>query len=75
MVPYPSEHDTGSKQLLNGYAEAAGLSPQQDLNNALDNIFNHPNVGPFVGKMLIQHLVKSNPSPGLHRARCRGFCQ
>ena len=35
----------------------------EDLNNALDNIFNHPNVGPFVGKQLIQHLVKSNPSP------------
>ncbi len=63
MVAYPAEHDTGSKQLVNGYSEAAGLTPQQDLSNALDNIFNHPNVGPFVGKMLIQHLVKSNPSP------------
>jgi uncharacterized protein (DUF1800 family) len=63
MVPYAAEHDTGSKQLVNGYAEPAGLSPQQDVSNALDNIFNHPNVGPFVGKILIQHLVKSNPSP------------
>jgi hypothetical protein len=63
MVPYPPEHDSGSKQLLNGYVSPAGVTPQQDLNNALDNVFNHPNVGPFVGKMLIQHLVKSNPSP------------
>jgi hypothetical protein len=63
MVAFPSEHDMGSKQLVNGYMEASGLSPLQDLNNALDNIFNHPNVGPFVGKLLIQHLVKSNPSP------------
>jgi uncharacterized protein (DUF1800 family) len=63
MVPFAPEHDTGSKQLVNGYAEAAGLSPQQDVSNALGNIFNHPNVGPFVGKILIQHLVKSNPSP------------
>jgi uncharacterized protein (DUF1800 family) len=63
MVAFPAEHDAGSKQLLNGYAEAGGLSPLQDVNNALDNIFNHPNVGPFVGKILIQHLVKSNPSP------------
>ena len=62
MVPYPAEHDAGSKQLLNGYVSPAGITPQQDLNNALDNIFNHPNVGPFVGKQLIQHLVKSNPS-------------
>jgi uncharacterized protein (DUF1800 family) len=63
MVPYPAEHDTGSKTLVNGYAEAANLTPQQDVSNALNNIFNHPNVGPFVGKLLIQHLVKSNPSP------------
>jgi len=46
-----------------GAQPSTGLSPQQDLDNALDNIFNHPNVGPFVGKLLIQHLVKSNPSP------------
>jgi hypothetical protein len=63
MQAYPSEHDAGSKQLLNGFSEPAGLSPQQDLNSTLDNIFNHPNVGPFVSKLLIQHLVKSNPSP------------
>jgi uncharacterized protein (DUF1800 family) len=62
MVPYPAEHDSGSKQLLNGAVNPAGLTPQQDLDAALDNIFNHPNVGPFVGRMLIQHLVKSNPS-------------
>lgn len=68
MVPYPAEHDSGSKQLLT-YTSApltvspAGITPQEDLNNALSNVFNHPNVGPFVSKMLIQHLVKSNPSP------------
>ena len=61
--PTPPEHDPGSKQLLNGYVSPAGITPQQDLDNALANIFNHPNVGPFVGKQLIQHLVKSNPSP------------
>jgi len=63
MVPYPAEHDMGSKQLLNGYVAPAGLTNQQDLDSALDNIFNHPNVGPFVARQLIQHLVKSNPSP------------
>lgn len=30
---------------------------------ALDNIFNHPNIGPFVSKILIQHLVTSDPTP------------
>jgi len=63
MVAYPAEHDTGSKHLLNGYTAPSGLTPIDDLNGALDNIFNHPNVGPFVSKLLIQHLVKSNPSP------------
>ena len=29
----------------------------------MQNIFNHPNVGPFICKQLIQHLVTSNPSP------------
>ena len=63
MVPYPPEHDAGSKQLINGYVAQPGLTPQEDLDGALDNIFNHPNVGPFVATRLIQHLVKSNPSP------------
>ncbi len=36
---------------------------RDDLNVALNNIFNHPNVGPFLSKLLIQRLVTSNPSP------------
>jgi uncharacterized protein (DUF1800 family) len=47
-----------------GSQPPTSLTPQQDLDNALDNIFNHPNVGPFVGQLLIKQLVKSNPSPG-----------
>jgi uncharacterized protein (DUF1800 family) len=63
MVNVSAYHDFGSKNLLNGYVSAAGLTAQADLQGALDNIFNHPNVGPFLSKQLIQHLVKSNPSP------------
>ena len=63
MAANVTQHDTGSKQLLNGYVSPAGVSPLQDVDNALDNIFAHPNVGPFVCTQLIQHLVKSNPSP------------
>lgn len=33
------------------------------MTHAIDNIFNHPNVGPFVGRILIQHLVTSDPTP------------
>jgi hypothetical protein len=63
MVPYDPEHDMGSKTLLNGLVTPPNQTAQQDLTMALDNIFNHQNVGPFIGKQLIRFLVKSNPSP------------
>ncbi|HEX4900865.1 MAG TPA: DUF1800 domain-containing protein, partial [Pyrinomonadaceae bacterium] len=69
MVPRGgTTHDVAAKTLLNGVVVPAcggtnAVCAQSDLNAALDNIFNHPNVGPFVGKQLIQHLVTSNPSP------------
>jgi uncharacterized protein (DUF1800 family) len=34
-----------------------------DIKIAHDTLFNNPNVGPFIGKQLIQRLVTSNPSP------------
>jgi uncharacterized protein (DUF1800 family) len=57
------DHDTGGKHLLNGQVVASGLPAAADLQVALSNIASHPNVGPFIGKQLIQHLVTSNPSP------------
>jgi uncharacterized protein (DUF1800 family) len=63
MVPFPAQHDLGSKTLLNGYVAPANLTPQQDLSAALDNLASHPNVAPFISKQLIERLVKSNPSP------------
>ncbi len=60
-------HDRGPKNLLNNFVVPACPAGEQcgdrDLNMAIDNIFNHPNVGPFIGKLLIQNLVTSNPSP------------
>jgi uncharacterized protein (DUF1800 family) len=64
MAAWPSHHSTGAKKLLDGASTPSGLSPQQDLQIALDNIFGHPNVGPFFARLLIQRLVTSNPSPG-----------
>src|ERR1700680_3021068 len=46
-----------------GAAPPAGQTPQQDLDAALDLVFHHPNVGPFICRQLIQRLVTSNPSP------------
>jgi uncharacterized protein (DUF1800 family) len=64
MVLIPSRHDPGAKELLDGLVLPAGQTGTQDVAAALDQIFNHPNVGSFLGRQLIQHLVTSNPSPG-----------
>jgi len=63
MEVYASNHDPVAKTLLDGLVLPAGQSPDKDLDDALHNVFNHPNVGPFIGRQLIQHLVTSNPSP------------
>ncbi|WP_456405599.1 DUF1800 domain-containing protein, partial [Thiolapillus sp.] len=63
MVPVEDNHDTGAKTLLNGQVVPAGGDTLTDIRAALDIIFNHPNVPPFVSKQLIQRLVTSNPSP------------
>jgi uncharacterized protein (DUF1800 family) len=63
MIPTQRRHDVNAKTLLQGVTLGANQSAEKDLSDAIDNIFNHPNVGPFIGKQLIQHLVTSNPSP------------
>lgn len=63
MQLYPEFHDTEAKLLLGGTMLPAGQSGEQDLSDALDNVFNHPNVGPFIAIRLIQRLTTSNPSP------------
>ena len=67
MKPYPGQHSAGEKHLFSGKSWAtvlpAGQTAQADLNMVLDTLFNHPNVGPFVGRQLIQRLVTSHPSP------------
>ena len=62
MQAIAASHDTGAKVFL-GQSFPAGQSASQDLEQALDVLFNHPNMGPFVSRQLIQQLVTSNPSP------------
>lgn len=62
MVPVEEFHDTGQKELLNENTVQAGLDTRTDLENALDNIVAHANVGPFFSRLLIQRLVTSNPT-------------
>jgi len=64
MINIASHHQTTAKTILNGVALPANQTAAQDLKTTLDTIFNHPNVGPFICRQLIQRLVTSNPSPG-----------
>jgi uncharacterized protein (DUF1800 family) len=67
MRMWDPQHDTGAKSLHN-YAGArkptlpAGQTGMQDLNDAIDNLVEHPNTAPFISRQLIQRLVTSNPS-------------
>jgi uncharacterized protein (DUF1800 family) len=63
MVLFQPNHDVGTKTILNGVVMPSGRTGDVDLAQALDVIAGHPNVGPFLGRQLIQHLVTSNPSP------------
>ncbi len=63
MEPVEEYHDVGPKTLINGQTTPAGAPANDDLKAALDSLFNHPNVGPFIGKQLIQKFVTSNPTP------------
>ena len=73
MQMFDAHHEPGSKALLNGTIVPAGQSGMQDIEAAIDNLFNHPNVGPFIGKQLIQRLVTSNPSPAYVERVARAF--
>ena len=62
MVPRDVNHDMRAKSFL-GCNLPAGQGAQADMNAALDCIFAHPNVAPFISVRLIRSLVKSNPTP------------
>ncbi len=64
MLGYPQYHATDEKNFLGTTIPAQSQSdPQASLRIALDALAAHPNVGPFIGRQLIQRLVTSNPSP------------
>jgi uncharacterized protein (DUF1800 family) len=68
MVMYPQHHDFGTKRLLGGFvlpeSEESAANGIQDVRNAIDSLFRHPNTPPFISRQLIQFLVTDNPSSG-----------
>lgn len=63
MKSFARYHDSGAKVLFDDKTIAANKTPEQDIDAALDILFAHENVAPFISKQLIQRLVTSNPSP------------
>ena len=63
MKPFESYHDRSLKTILDNTVVPEQGKAAADLKILLDTLFNHPNVGPFIGRRLIQRLVTSNPSP------------
>ena len=62
MIAVASYHDTAERKLLAGITVATGTAAASAMESVLDSLMAHPNMGPFIGKQLIQHLVGSNPS-------------
>jgi uncharacterized protein (DUF1800 family) len=64
MKAFPAYHSISEKKFLGVTIPVSTTpDPEGDLKKLLDSLYNHPNVGPFIGKQLIQRLVTSNPSP------------
>ena len=64
MIPYENFHSISEKKFLRTtIATTTTAATAADIDTALDTLFNHPNVGPFISKQLIQRLVTSNPTP------------
>ena len=61
MVHLANRFSTGAKKVLDVDIPSTADGPTA-LKTALDTLANHPNVGPFIGRQLIQRLVCSNPS-------------
>jgi uncharacterized protein (DUF1800 family) len=63
MLAVNANHDFGAKLLLGGLVAQANLTMEQDLEAAHQSIVQHPNVGPFIARQLIQKLVTGDPTP------------
>ena len=61
--PKGESFHSGEEKSFLGVTIPAGTGPAETLRQTMDTLFNHPNVGPFFAKQMIQRLVTSNPAP------------
>ncbi|RYD63243.1 MAG: DUF1800 family protein [Verrucomicrobiaceae bacterium] len=76
MRMFDGEHDQAAKSISlpgtpvlvlparTGTTSTSRTGGDADLTAFLDHLANHPNVAPFISRLLIQRLVTSNPSHG-----------
>ncbi|MBC8095895.1 MAG: DUF1800 family protein, partial [Akkermansiaceae bacterium] len=66
MQMWAEKHDFGAKTLLKGFTIPTRAPTVEngvrDVDDALRNLFEHPNTPPFISRQLIQFLITSNPS-------------
>jgi uncharacterized protein (DUF1800 family) len=67
MIMWDDQHEPGEKHIINGVVIPAGQTGNQDVADTLDALCEHPNIGPFIGRLLIQRFTTSNPSPAYIR--------
>jgi uncharacterized protein (DUF1800 family) len=63
MMMFDEWHETGPKNIVGGYTIPGGQTGMKDIEEAIHQLFVHPNVGPFLAQRMIKFLVTSNPSP------------
>ena len=63
LFNYPGSTTTNVAACTGCTGTAISTYADASMNQALDNIYNHPNVAPFASRLLIQQLVTSDPTP------------
>ncbi len=63
MMMFDDEHEPGEKHIIGDVTLPAGQSGDDDIDDTLDALCDHPNIGPFLSRLLIQRFTVSNPSP------------
>lgn len=63
LVANEANHDTGAKTIFGNVSIPAGQTAEEDRQSLVDAIMNQQSTAPFVSRIFIQRLVKSNPTP------------
>ncbi len=63
LIIFDEQHSSSEKRFL-GTVIPPGTGAEASIDAALDAIFAHPNLAPFLSRQLIQRFTTSHPTPG-----------